>query len=140
MVISTSYTGNRIVNCRKCPKEFKFKLLNHSFAYLLLFLLVTKTKERNKLKLFLTDSQPGYVLSMFLKFLVNLSMNVPIKKVLWREKKKGKVYIATSHTICCPHLHQLLFYYCTTGLKSTTSEMCIWKIIGCMCPDAPKDQ
>ena len=38
----------------------------------------------SKIKTFLTDSQPGYVL----KILVNLSLNVLIGKVLMRKKKK----------------------------------------------------
>ena len=47
-----------------------------------------KKKEQNKD--FLTDSQPGYVLSMFLESGQNLSFNVLIKKVLIKKKKKKK--------------------------------------------------
>ena len=49
-------------------------LLDHSFTFLLpLSILLTKKKkekktEISKIKTFLTDSQPGYVLSMLLKF------------------------------------------------------------------------
>ena len=40
----------------------------------------------SKIKTFLTDSQPGYVLNMFYKILVNLSLNVLIKIVLIEKK------------------------------------------------------
>ena len=43
----------------------------------------------SKIKTFLTDSQPGYVLTMFFKFWLNLSLNVLIKKVLTK-----KVYLS----------------------------------------------
>ena len=47
----------------------------------------------SKIKTFLTDSQPGYVLSTYvLKILVNLSLNVLIKKVLI---KKTVRYLAS---------------------------------------------
>ena len=43
-------------------------LLDYSFTFLLpLFILLAKKKAKLRLT-FLTDSQPGYVLSMFLKF------------------------------------------------------------------------
>ena len=38
----------------------------------------------SKIKTFLTDSQAGYVLSMILKFGVNLSLNVLIKRFLYK--------------------------------------------------------
>ena len=43
-----------------------FYLVSVSFTFLLLlFILLTK---KSKIKTSLTDSQPGYILSMFLKF------------------------------------------------------------------------
>ena len=44
----------------------------------------TTHQKLSKTKTFLTDSRPGYVLSMFLT--VNLSLNVLIKKVLIKKK------------------------------------------------------
>ena len=38
------------------------------FIYLSIFFAISAWKRSNKIKTFLTDSQPGYVLSMLLKF------------------------------------------------------------------------
>lgn len=56
-----------------------------SFFYLYIFMLLTK-KLVTKIKTFLTDSQPGHVLSMLVKILVCLSLNVFIKKILIRKR------------------------------------------------------
>ena len=40
----------------------------------------------SKIKMFLTDSQPGYVLRMFLKMLVYLTLNVLIKKGSYKKR------------------------------------------------------
>ena len=45
----------------------------------------------SKIKTFLTDSQPGYVLSMIYKILVDLSQNVLIKRFLKKEKKESSI-------------------------------------------------
>lgn len=81
--------------CNLSLKTFFSNMLHYSLTFLLpLFTLLTKTKTNRKqiirIKTFLTDSQPGYVLSMFLKIpkfnRLNLSLKFLIKKVVRKKR------------------------------------------------------
>ena len=99
----------------------------------------------SKIKTFLTDSQPGYVLSMLLKFLFNLSLNVLIKKVLtkkeciielfWSYNLKGRYSLAKNLKIqrlgliplplkiCAKWIGSLILRSKILGLPSTISKL-----------------